>query len=60
MDMCNGYGYGWRLSGPVFYHTGYDGTMALAFPSGKILIFMTHSVGNTHYNELLNLLSNFE
>lgn len=56
----NGYGYGWRLSGPVFYHTGYDGTMALAFPSGKILIFMTHSLGNTHYYELLYLLSNFE
>jgi CubicO group peptidase (beta-lactamase class C family) len=56
----DGYGYGWRISGPVFYHTGYDGTMALAFPSGKTLIFMTHSLGNTHYYELLYLLSNFE
>jgi len=59
-DGKNEYGYGWRLSGPVFYHGGFEGTVALAFPSGKILVFMTHSVGNTHYDELLNLLSNFE
>ena len=56
----NGYGYGWYISGPLFYHGGVEGTVAFAFPSGKILIFMTHSVGNSTFWDLQKLIANWD
>jgi len=59
----NGYGYGWYISGPIFWVPGRDGAIAFAFPSGKALVFMTHSVDtadNNYRKDLFELLQQFE
>ncbi len=56
----NGFGGGWYISGPVFYHGGYDGTEAYALPDNRIIIMMAHSIGNNHKSEFRNLLNKID
>lgn len=64
-----GYGYGWFLRyesrsnsmSPIFYHGGWDGTMAIALPSEEaILIYMTQSRGTEHRDAFWNRLGRLE
>lgn len=52
--MSGGYGYGWEIKDAprtdgmpaVFFHTGYDGTLAMALPAQRtIIIYLTQSRG---------------
>ena len=56
----NGYGGGWSISGPLFYHGGYDGTEAYALPDNRIIILMAHSIGNDHKPAFRNLINTLD